>query len=166
MVSRSLLLFVALLASGCGTATTDTRSNPAPRVNGQAMVFVDGLGGRHDVDQHLSEGRTVALAFWQTWCANCRAEGPELVHASKTFRGKVEFFGIVSGSDEFVKPDELQRVTQALGLPYPQIGDRDGAIADRFRVLATPTIIVLGPGGTELYRGARLPVDWARLLGS
>ncbi len=160
--SKVLTVSLLILWSGCGTTPA---SVTVPLATGGPLLLVDGLGTRYDVDKLLETRSAVALVFWQTWCASCKAEGPALAEAAKFYRGKIEFFGIVSGPEESNPTDELQRVTQELALPYPQIRDPDGSIVDRFRVMGSPTIIVLGAGGKELYRGRDLPADWAAPAG-
>ena len=139
---------------------------PAPRDQAGPVVLVDEAGSRHDLDKILAGGKPVTLVFWQTWCVTCREEGPDLVRAARSYENRIEFFGVVSGPDELVDGGELREVTGELGLPYPQIRDRDGSVAEQFGVQSTPTIIVLGPGRRELYRGKALPTNWASFVGS
>ena len=152
---------IALCLVACATGAP-----PAPRAAPGPVVLVDEAGTRHDLDQILARGKSVTLVFWQTWCATCRAEGPDLARAARSYANRIEFFGVVSGSDELVDGAELRQVSRELALSYPQIRDRDGSLAERFGVQSTPTIIVLGPGRRELYRGSALPDDWASLAGS
>jgi thiol-disulfide isomerase/thioredoxin len=160
-VSTIARLGILMALVGCTSTPT------APRTHDDApIVLNDEAGARYDVTKTLADGESVALVFWQTWCVTCRAEGPDLVRAAKDYAGKIEFFGVVSGPDAIVDASELQTVTAQLALPYPQIRDRDGSLAERFHVQSTPTIIVLGRGGKELYRGAALPKDWGALAGS
>ncbi len=164
-VKTSTLLAATLvfLLLGCGTTRTAAPIG-ATQYDG-AILLADQDGQRHDVRKILGQGQSVALVFWQTWCVKCRAEGPELVRAANAFAGKIEFFGVVSGPDSVVDNGRLQTVTELLALPYPQIRDRDGSIAEQFGVQSTPTIIVLGNRGKELYRGSALPKNWSALAG-
>ena len=156
----ALLLFLTSCSSPPAT------QNPAPRSDTDPIVFTDEFGKRHDLSEALARGASVTLVFWQTWCATCRAEGPDLARAADKYAGKIEFVGIVTGPDSIVDTTEMQNISAQLALPYPQIRDRDGSIAERFHVESTPTIIVLGRGGTVLYRGSGLPKDWSALAGS
>jgi thiol-disulfide isomerase/thioredoxin len=110
----------------------------------------------------LATGKKVTLVFWQSWCAPCRAEAPELVAASRKY-SNMEIIGVVSGPDEAVDAAELQRVITQLGLPYRNVRDRALELTHALEVRGTPTIVVLGEKGEVLYRGHELP-DWDALL--
>ncbi len=157
LLSTVLLALLALLTA-CGVPATSPSVSTGEQLT-SPLVLRDNLGKEHDVQQILSSGKSVTLVFWQTWCRPCRAEGPALAKAARSLSDH-RFFGIVSGGDDLVNQQELDSLTAELGLPYPQIRDRDGAVAERFHVLGTPTIIVLGPDGRTRYRGSRVPEDW------
>jgi thiol-disulfide isomerase/thioredoxin len=128
------------------------------------LVFQDMDGRTHDADASLAEGRPVVLVFWQTWCPSCKREAPELVHAVEEYSDAMEFFGVVSGPDDVVDDAKVRRVVDEWGLRHPQIRDRDLTLTNRFEVVGTPVIIVLGQGARELFRGHRLPKDWSKFL--
>jgi thiol-disulfide isomerase/thioredoxin len=153
----SLTLTLALGACASAPAREATHERPVA-----ALELVDMDGGRHDVQALLASGRLVTLVFWQTWCASCLAETPRLIEASREHAGRIEFFGVVSGSDGTVDDAEVRSLTGRLGTPYPQVRDRDASLSERFEVTGTPTLVVLGPSGRIVYRGHRLP-DFAEL---
>jgi hypothetical protein len=68
---------------------------------------------------------------------------------------------VVTGPDDVVDEGEVRRMAQKLGLPYPQARDRSAALARRFGVQGTPTIVVVEPTGRVAYNGHELPPDWA-----
>jgi thiol-disulfide isomerase/thioredoxin len=117
-------------------------------------------GTRSDLSASFSAGRPVALIFWQTWCAACVREAPELASAAMRLAGRVDFFGVVTGPDDVVDEAEVQRMADKLELPYPQARDRSAELAHRFDVQGTPTIVVLEPTGRVSYRGHQLPAQW------
>lgn len=158
---RSLLLLVVLFAAlvGCGsTSAVEANSMSA------ALVLQDRDGARHDVQQILRGGEIVTLVFWQTWCESCREEGPGLARDAEFLKGRARFFGIVSGSAEEVTEVKLSTATAEMGLRYPQVRDTDGALAERFGIFETPTILVFGRDGRQLYRGRSAPENWEDLL--
>jgi len=118
-------------------------------------------GKTHDLNAALSDGRPVALIFWQTWCASCISEAPQLAADARTYGEDILFLGVVPGSDDYVDDGEVEKKATELGLPYAQVRDRDMALSKRYDVKGTPTIVVLGAGGRILFNGHRAPEDWS-----
>ena len=158
-------LAIFLAASTVACASDDAvRSSPMTHTDaGLALVLTDMDGRAHDLDATLREGRPVALVFWQTWCASCIREAPELASAARAYGEDILFLGVVPGTDEYVDDGEVEEMAAELGLPYPQVRDRDLALSRRYGVEGTPTIVVLGAGGRILYDDHRPPADWSAL---
>lgn len=159
-IRPTLPLLLALLAlSSCG----------APGVRAPAVTVAPSLrvaslsGDTTDLGAALASGRSVMLVFWQTWCASCLAEAPELAAAAREHGDEWTFLGVVPGPDELVDDGEVERVAAAHGLPYPQYRDRDASWSRTFGVTGTPTLIALRPDGSEGWRGHRPPADWTAL---
>jgi thiol-disulfide isomerase/thioredoxin len=114
------------------------------------------------IADELATGKKVALVFWQAWCPPCRAEAPELVAASRKYSG-MEIIGVVSGPDDAVDAEELERAIRELGLPYRNVRDRALDLTRALEIRGTPTIVVLDVQGRVLYRGHEVP-DWEALL--
>jgi thiol-disulfide isomerase/thioredoxin len=127
----------------------------------QVGPLKDMQGAQHDVARSLKQGKNVVFVFWQTWCANCAREAPAMVAASKTYVREFDFFGVVSGEDEFVDDRKVRKMTASLALSYPQIRDRDLSLSATFKVKGTPTIVIVGPGMVPIYVGHRAPDDWS-----
>lgn len=150
------------------------RSSPAPApapaepgtgssARGAPLVVHDMQGVERNLGATLASGKKVALVFWQTWCAPCIQEAPNLVAAARAHASTIEFVGVVAGPDDAVDDQEVRAMTTKLQLPYPQVRDRDLALTTRYGVKATPTIVVLGKDAKVLYFGHRSPADWASL---
>lgn len=75
----------------------------------------------------------------------------------------LQFLGVVTGPDDVVDDERVGATATKWGLNYPTVRDRDAALAKRFGVKGSPTIIVLGPGQKVLFTGHRVPKDWAAL---
>lgn len=156
-MTRLRILAVALLAALGSCATTTTPVHNAPSGGPQTVTDMDGVA-------HSLSGRPVALVFWQTWCASCKREAPEVTAAARRNEGRIQFLGVVPGSDEDVDDREVEQVAREWGLAYPQVRDRDLGLSDHYDVEGTPTIIVLDAGGQVRYRGHRPPADWGALV--
>jgi thiol-disulfide isomerase/thioredoxin len=117
-------------------------------------------GNPRDLSASAAEGKAVVLVFWQTWCRSCEREAPGIAAAAKAQAEAAEFYGVVAGPNEFVNDDEVGRTARKWGYVFPQIRDRDLRLTQEFHISATPTIVVLTPGGDVSYRGRRPPEDW------
>ncbi len=164
MLMKRLLLLLLILAPGCGGNAPEERDTPNPSPAGKApggLKFKDMAGKPHDVDSLLGQGHSVALVFWQTWCKPCLREIPDLVKADRRYSPRLRFYGIISGPDKDVDEAKVKTIAGRFGVRYPQVRDRDLRLSKTFGVEGTPTIVILGSGGSVLYRGHRLPDNWA-----
>ncbi len=118
-------------------------------------------GKPHNLDEILESKKNIVLVFWQTWCAVCIREAPSLVKASQENIDSLQFFGIISGTDDDVDDAEVRKKAKKLKLPYPQIRDRDLSITIKYEVKGTPTIVILGPEKDVLYNSHHAPSDWS-----
>jgi len=161
MMNKQLLAALCLLLGACASAAREEAS--VPPVDDGPLVVQDMRGNELDLDATIASGKTVALVFWQTWCKSCIAEAPKLASAAATYSREVQFIGVVPGTNDAVDDAEVTRVAAQLGLTYPQVRDRDLRLTERFAIEGTPTIIALGAGGEEVFRGHRPPKSWRKL---
>lgn len=122
-------------------------------------------GATVDIDAALDRGETVALVFWQVWCAPCKREAPAIAQAQKDHGSKIRFIGVVPGKPETVDDGEVGETAKAWGYGFPQVRDSDLSLTRGLGVRGTPTIIVLGKDRTVLYDAHRAPEDWTALEG-
>jgi len=149
-------LLVTALA-GLIAACAGAGSAISPDVDHRGATFVDVDGVTHRLEQ------PTVFVFWQPWCRSCREEAPEAVAASAELDGAVVFVGVVSGPDEAVDGALFDQSVDELELTYPQVRDRDLALARRFDVRSTPMVVMVGDDGRVRYRGSILPRDWSQL---
>jgi len=147
-----------VLAFGLLTSCAAPGGSEAVPSNHTGMSFVDTDGASHTVS-----GKAAAFVFWQPWCAACREEAPAAVAASAELVDSMSFYGVVSGPDGAVDEDLFQKSIDELGLIYPQIRDKDLALARRFAITKTPTIIVVDEQGNLRFKGSHMPEDLAAL---
>lgn len=109
---------------------------PAPSFK---AVTIDG----EEVDVGEFEGKPLWLVFNATWCADCRAEIPDVIEAFET-REDVQILSVyVSDSARAV-----MEYSQNLGIPYPQVVDDDHRISAAYGVVGVPTNVFIGSDGT------------------
>lgn len=157
------LALIACALAACGS--TRAESGAAPASNARPPVMqAQAIDGRDvDLASALASGKTVVLVFWQTWCASCLAEAPELAAAAREHPNELAFVGVVPGPDDTVDANELARLVKRFELPYPQLRDRDLAWSRAFAIQGTPTLVALRADGSEAWRGHRAPADWLAL---
>lgn len=152
---------VLVLLAGCAG------SQPAP-VSPEVPLALTAMDGqRLELDAGLARGETVALVFWQTWCAPCAREAPQVVEALRAHGERIRFVGVVPGRDADVDDAEVRRVAARWGYDaFPQVRDRDLRLIDGLGVAGTPTLLVLGRDRQVLYRGHRPPERWDEYHGA
>lgn len=153
-----VLAITAFLTVGCASNETRDPAPVASRVDRLPPLY-DLDGNRFDLAAARAEGAPLALVFWQTWCESCANEAPDVVEAAM-LNPSMRFFGIVSGSDDYVDSGEVRATADAWRIPYPTLRDRDGSFASALGVRGTPMIVVLDGAGTVRYKSPRPPADW------
>lgn len=119
---------------------------PSPREGFFAPEFVldDFTGVPLALDS--LRGQVVVLNVWTSWCRPCRAEMPALnrVYEDKRARGLV-----VLGVNSTIQDSETnaRAFANEMGVSFPLVLDRDGAVTSRYRVQALPTTFVLDRQG-------------------
>lgn len=119
---------------------------PSPRTGFPAPDFV--LENFYGDPLALSSlrGQVVVLNVWASWCSPCRAEMPALekVYKDKQARGLV-----VLGVNSTIQDSGTNARTFAneMGVSFPLVLDRAGAVTSRYRVQALPTTFVLDRQG-------------------
>ncbi len=97
-------------------------------------------------------GRHVLLEFWATWCAPCVASAPRLAALYDEHpRDRFEIVGVALDS-----PPAVRAFVAEHGHGWPQVVEPNRAgrpVTDLYGVRGYPTSVLVGPGGTVVYRG-------------
>jgi peroxiredoxin len=103
-------------------------------------VDVDG------VEVGLSDyvGKPVWLTFGASWCADCRAESPDLqaTYARYAAQGLVVLGVFIEEDDAAVR-----EYADRLGFTFPMVADPQDRIAGAYHLLGIPTHYFIGPDG-------------------
>lgn len=114
-----------------------------PLVGRAAPPFtIPGLSGS-TVNLAIFRGKPLLLNFWATWCVPCRKELPALQRFAADQGGRWAVLGV----DELEKPSDVSAFAHSLGVAYPLAVDRDGSIAQRYRVQGLPTSFLIDAQG-------------------
>lgn len=108
-------------------------------------------GAKLEIDPTTTR-RPVILVFWASWCAVCVREMPAVRRFHAAAAGRVDVVSCTIDTD--IAAARASAATNQLD--YPVILDGDMAIADRFAVDSTPTLVLIGADGREITRGRSL----------
>ncbi len=136
------LMALFLLACASSQATSPPEPKPVPDFT------LESLDGAVFRGQEQWADEPVLLVFMASWCAVCREEVPALNLLAKDHK----VLAIASGDSRA----DLEKTRQQTGMTYPVLLDDSGEVARAYRVVASPTCIVVDGDGIERYRG-RLP---------
>ncbi len=107
------------------------------------------------------QGNPAVLVFWTAWCPVCKEEAPHINQLAENFEPRgVKVVGINIGESD-------ARITEGIkdfGIKYTVATDRDTTVAKSYRVVGTPTVVILDKKGGVQYFGNELPKDYAERL--
>ena len=119
---------------------------PSPREGFPAPDFtLDTLGGE-SATLSAYRGKVVIVNLWASWCGPCRAEMPAIqkVYAANRERG-LEVLAVNSTFQD--SQADAQEFAQNLGLTFPILLDRDGAVSKRYLLRALPSTFFIDRKG-------------------
>jgi peroxiredoxin len=118
---------------------------------------VDGL----PISTKELQGRVSVLVFWTAWCPVCREEAPAINKLNAEFKPKgVNVIGINIGESDA----RIAEGVKDFGIEYTVAKDKDTAVARKFKVVGTPTIVFLDRAGKIAYVGHALPGNYPEIL--
>lgn len=116
-----------------------------------AAFELQDLQGQTQILEQESEGLTV-ICFLGTECPLAKLYAGRLQTLFKTFSDQdVRFIGINSNRQD--SAEELAEFVQVQGIKFPVAKDFDNVVADQFKVVRTPEVIVVDADMKVRYRG-------------
>lgn len=142
--TRLITLLLGILFLYPMPAWSQQAGSPAPR-----FELADANGKKIALEDF--RGKVLLLNFWAPWCASCRIELPalEALHRKYADAG-LRIVGITEDTSE----EGMRKAAQKSGLSYPLLIDREGKVADVFRVSGLPTTFIIDRTGVIRYRHA------------
>ncbi len=125
--------------AGAGQVASPREGFPAPDFT---LAALDGTPTT--LSDH--RGRVVIINLWASWCGPCRAEMPALqrVYEAKHDAGLDVL--AVNSTFQDSEPD-ARAFVRDLGLTFPVLLDRDGAVSRRYLLRALPTTFFIDRRG-------------------
>ncbi|MGI0011093.1 MAG: thioredoxin-like domain-containing protein, partial [Nitrosopumilaceae archaeon] len=100
------------------------------------------------------KGHVVVLDFWTYCCINCMHMLPVLAELEKKYEGKpVVFIGVHSA--KFFNEQDVKNIERAVAryeISHPVVVDKKMAIWQKYDVSGWPTIVIIDPNGTIVYK--------------
>jgi thiol-disulfide isomerase/thioredoxin len=144
-------LALALVITACSVGAAD---GPKALIGKEAPNFKLDLLAGGEVELSKLEGKNVVLLdFWATWCPPCREVMPALLEVSNEYKPKgVRYLAVNLREDK----DKISAYLKSAKLDIEVPLDKDGKIAELYRVEGIPTMAIVDKKGIvrEVHVGA------------
>lgn len=114
----------------------------------------DWINTKESIFLEKLKGHVIVLDFWTYCCINCMHTLPVLAQLEKKYEDKpVIFIGIHSA--KFFNEKDKKNIEQAVmryEISHPVLVDKEMTVWNNFGVNSWPTIIIIDPNGTLVYK--------------
>src|SRR5689334_4781977 len=114
----------------------------------------DWINVREPLSLEKLKGQIVVLDFWTYCCINCMHMLPALAALEKKYESKpVVFIGVHSA--KFFNEQDKKNIENAVAryeISHPVVVDKNMSIWRKYDVNGWPTIIIIDPNGTIVYK--------------
>lgn len=124
------------------------------------------LSGQRLTLGQFSRDKAVLVYFWGSWCGVCRYQSP-IIDDLAADGVPVVGVAVRSGSSA-----EVAAYMEKRGLGFPTVNDEDGSLSGAWRIVATPTVVLVKNGkmvhyttGISSYWGLRARIFQADVFG-
>lgn len=144
-MKKLFLTATLLFLSGAGFLRAETFLKDCA-----AQASLSDMGGK---DVALEEGRPTLLVIWSMRCPCARKYGSRLNKIYKEYGKK----GLqMAGVDPFAEEtsDEIAAHSKQWNIEFPVLKDREGKLAKKLKLSATPEVFLFDKNGELVYNGA------------
>lgn len=114
----------------------------------------DWINSNEPLSLEKLRGHVIVLDFWTYCCINCMHTLPVLAKLERRYEGKpVVFIGVHSA--KFFSEQDRNNIEQAVRryeISHPVLVDRQMAVWQKYEVSGWPTIVIIDPSGTIVYK--------------
>lgn len=156
--------------SGCGVETREAtqaeqvQAQPDPRGTAIGQLAPDFELAKTDgtpISLKMLEGNPAMLVFWTAWCPVCEEEAPHINQIFDEFGPKgLNVVGINIGESDA----RVNEGIEDFGIKYPVAKDTTTTVAKSYKVVGTPTVVILDSKGIVNYFGNEIPKDYKERL--
>lgn len=144
---RWVMILLVFGASSC----SDSRQTPAvPKAAGDKVhdfVLKDLNGKKFTLSEQ--RGKPVLIIFSTTWCPTCRSEIPRYKFFHNTYADR----GLIVINVDIQEPAEkVSRFADKYQLPYRVLLDEKGLVAEAYRIVGVPTLVLIDQNGVLVSR--------------
>lgn len=134
-----------LALAGCASGES-VAAAPAgvPQVGQVAPDFAASALDGSEVRLAAYRGHPVWLTFGATWCAQCRAEAPDIQAAYEQARPAGAVVVSVYLEED---ADAVRAYTERVGMTFVHVPDPKAAVSSLYRVQGVPFHVFIGPDG-------------------
>jgi cytochrome c biogenesis protein CcmG, thiol:disulfide interchange protein DsbE len=119
---------------------------PSPRTGFPAPDFVAESSRGERISLAAQRGDVVVVNLWASWCGPCRTEMPVIQQLYEAdFDRGLRVLAVNSTVQD--READARGFAQELGLTFPVLLDRDGAVTRRYLVRALPSTFVIDRHG-------------------
>lgn len=139
------LMILAMLS--CSEAPQSPVATKTAEGKAQDFMLKDLSGGKFLLSEQ--RGKPVLLIFSTTWCATCRSELPRYKNIHETYAGR----GLVVANVNIQESgNKVSRFAEKYQLPYKVLLDETGRVAEAYRIMGVPSMILIDREGRILSR--------------
>jgi thiol-disulfide isomerase/thioredoxin len=124
-------------------------SGVAAVTSGLPDLVLGCLGGGREVRLAGLRGRPMMINVWAQWCGPCREEAPFIAEVAATHESNLVIIGI---DYEDPRPELAIEFAQLSGWTFPQLVDREKALAGPLQITGPPQTFFVRSDGTIAYR--------------
>lgn len=144
------MIFIYRKPKACVFDEIFTRVVKAPNF----LPGFDWINTKEPLSLEKLKGHVVVLDFWTYCCINCMHMIPVLADLEKKYEGKpVVFIGVHSA--KFFNEQDVKNIEQAVTryeISHPVVVDKKMAIWEKYDVSGWPSIVIIDPNGTIVYK--------------
>jgi peroxiredoxin len=129
------ILWIAASRVPVEEAAARTGRPPSPQTGFAAPEFALETYQGEPIALADLRGQAVVINFWATWCPPCRAEMPAIQAVYDKYRDQGL---VVLAVDQQETEAQVAPFAEEMGLTFPILMDREGAVSAQYQVKALP----------------------------